>query len=121
MSKASELLNGAVRFVLPPTEDRIALNLGNAFMAAVPFGMLWFMASLARQPGTYGLRLALAPAVMIYTLRIHFLYFINDPHKNSTNQIFSMPIIVLRRCPHLTNRPWRFQRHLRVDGCHDAL
>lgn len=70
-------LHKAARYLVPPHDEREAINTSNALGSALPILSLFLMAGLARRRGTWLIRLALLPVALALTLRVSFGYFIN--------------------------------------------
>ena len=82
------LITSAFRFLIPPPADRTPLTRSEARYFVVPAVLLVILAGLARRPGTWLLRLALLPFVLVAILRGAFGFVVLGPDEEPVNHVF---------------------------------
>lgn len=74
-----------INYIITPPSERIPITLSSTKRTFIPFVLLFFMAYLARRPGTWVIRMAIAPVAFVATLRTAFGYQWMDPAFNAYN------------------------------------
>lgn len=82
-------------YIISPPSERIPVSLSTVPWILVPATLLLVMAYLARRPGTWLWRLALAPIAFTATIRTAFGYEWTNPEFNAYN--FASGVLIFWR------------------------
>lgn len=78
------------KYIIPPQAEREPVTLSNSQVLALPLIATIIMASLARTPNTWPIRLALLPVSIACTLRVCFGH-VFEPSLNGLNGLLGTP------------------------------
>ena len=91
------IFSSIARFLVPPSDQRILLSLETIPPTSIPFLLILFMAYLVRRPGTWLLRLAVAPIALIATLHVTYGYYWAEEYFNEYNWGMGKPLLHLQQ------------------------
>ncbi|KAF8312207.1 hypothetical protein DL93DRAFT_2082308 [Clavulina sp. PMI_390] len=80
------LVISIANYLVPPHAERIPITSQNAWLCALPHVTVILMAGLARTRGTWLIRLALFPIVIVIILRFSYAYFVDNIESHGMNQ-----------------------------------